>query len=99
MVSSADNPFRGMIQPIDELARKLAAGLPEALSGLRGDLESHFRAVLQGQLAKLDLTSRSEFTVQTKVLERARARVEQLEQRVLALEARISQEPHRPQTG
>jgi hypothetical protein len=79
------NPF----PPIDELASRLAAGLPEAMGSLRRDLENHFRAVLQGQLERLDLTSRTEFSVQSKVLERARTKVEQLEARVSALELRI----------
>jgi ubiquinone biosynthesis accessory factor UbiK len=82
-------PLSTIFPPIEELAHKLAAGLPEAMGSLRRDLESHFRAVLQGQLARLDLASRTEFSVQTKVLERARTKVEQLEARVSALELRI----------
>ena len=48
---------------IEDLARRLAAGLPAALGTMRSDLESNFRAVLQGAVGKLDLTSRSEFDV------------------------------------
>jgi BMFP domain-containing protein YqiC len=74
---------------IDEIARKLVEGLPEAARTMRRDLESNFRAVLQSNLGKLDLTTRSEFEVQTKVLERTRALVAQLEQRILVLEQRL----------
>jgi BMFP domain-containing protein YqiC len=74
---------------IDDIARKLAAGLPEAARTMRRDLESNFRAVLQSNLGKLDLTTRSEFEVQTRVLERTRALVEQLEQRVKLLEEQL----------
>ena len=76
---------------IDEIARRLVEGLPEAARTMRRDLESNFRAVLQSSLGKLDLTTRSEFEIQTKVLERTRAMVEQLEQRIAVLEQRLKQ--------
>jgi ubiquinone biosynthesis accessory factor UbiK len=76
---------------VDDIARRLAEGLPDSVRTLRRDLESNFRTVLQSSLGKLDLTTRSEFEVQTKVLARSRAMVEQLERRVAALEERIRQ--------
>ena len=54
---------------IDDIARRLFAGLPEAARTMRRDIESNFRAVLQSSLGKLDLTTREEFEVQSKVLE------------------------------
>lgn len=75
----------------DDIARRLFAGLPEAAKSMRRDIESNFRAVLQSSLGKLDLTTREEFDVQTRVLERTRARIEQLEQRIATLEARLGE--------
>ncbi len=74
---------------IDDIARRLFEGLPESARILRRDVESNFRAVLQASLGKLDLTTRSEFDVQARVLERTRSQVEQLEQRIAAMERRI----------
>jgi BMFP domain-containing protein YqiC len=74
---------------IDDIAKKLFEGLPEAARTMRRDIESNFRAVLQANLSKLDLTPRSEFEVQSKLLERTRARLEQLELRVATLEKRV----------
>jgi BMFP domain-containing protein YqiC len=74
---------------IEDLVRRFAAGLPAALGTMRQDLEANFRATLQGAASKLDLTSRSEFDVQAKVLERSRERIAQLEARLSALEARL----------
>jgi ubiquinone biosynthesis accessory factor UbiK len=74
---------------IDDIARRLVEGLPESARTMRRDLESNFRAVLQSALGKLDLTTRQEFEVQTKVLERTRSLIEKLEQRVAALEDRL----------
>jgi BMFP domain-containing protein YqiC len=74
---------------IEDIARRLFEGLPEAARTMRRDIETNFRAVLQSSLGKLDLTTREEFEVQTKVLERTRARIEQLEQRIVTLEKRL----------
>ena len=74
---------------LDELARRFIAGLPAAVSGMRAELEATFRAVLQGTAGRFDLTSRSEFDVQAKVLERARARITELEARMAQLEQRL----------
>ena len=76
---------------IEELARRLFEGLPEAARVMRRDIESNFRAVLQSSLGKLDLTTREEFEVQTKVLERTRVRIGELELRIVALEQRITE--------
>ena len=74
---------------LDELARRFIAGLPAAVSGMRTELEANFRAALQGAAGRFDLTSRSEFDVQAKVLERARARISELEARLAKLEQRL----------
>ncbi|HTP39650.1 MAG TPA: accessory factor UbiK family protein [Steroidobacteraceae bacterium] len=74
---------------IEDLARRLAESIPAAAAGLRQDLERNFRAILQATLGKLDLNTRSEFEVHTRLLERTRLRLEQLEARVRELEARL----------
>jgi len=71
---------------IDEMVRGLLAKLPQAARHMQADLEENFRAVLRGGLSRLDLVSRDEFDIQTKVLERTRARLEALEARVKELE-------------
>ena len=70
---------------IDEIARRLMDNLPPALRATQRDLESNFRAVLRASLGKLDLVTRDEFDVQSRVLERTRARLEALEARVRAM--------------
>ena len=75
---------------IDEIARKLRESLPPAIHTVQKDLENNFRAVLRSTLGKLDVVTREEFDTQTKVLERTRARLEQLEARVQALEGGAS---------
>ena len=54
---------------------------------MQQDLETNFRAVLRSSLGKLDLVTRDEFDTQSKVLERTRARLEALEDKVKELES------------
>ena len=55
----------------------------------RNEIESQFKALLQSGFSKLDLVSREEFDSQMVVLARTRARLESLEAKVAALEARL----------
>jgi BMFP domain-containing protein YqiC len=71
---------------IDEIARRLLEKVPPGVRAVQRDLESNFRAVLRASLSKLDLVSRDEFDAQMRVLERTRARLEELERRVAGME-------------
>ena len=51
------------------------------------DLEKNLKALMSQGFAKLDLLTREEFDVQSEVLARTRAKLEQLEARVAELEA------------
>jgi len=52
----------------------------------KAEIESQFKALLQGALSKLDVVSREEFDAQMAVLARTRARLEALELRLTELE-------------
>ncbi len=71
---------------VNEIAKRLLESLPAAVRGAQADLENNFRVVLRHTLGKLDLVTREEFDVQTKVLERTRARLAVLEARLAELE-------------
>ena len=71
---------------VDALIRRLTEDLPASLRAFRTDLESHAGRVLRDATRRLDLVSREEFDAQSKVLERSRALIEQLEARVKAME-------------
>jgi ubiquinone biosynthesis accessory factor UbiK len=71
---------------IDDLARRLGGSLPESLRSLREDLEQNFKATLQSALGRLDLVTREEFDLRADMLEHARVRLADLEQRLEALE-------------
>jgi len=64
--------------------------VPESLRAFGRDLESNFKAVLQAQLAKLDLVTRQDFDVQAAILERTREKLTALEGRLKDLEAKLA---------
>ena len=73
---------------IDQIARKLAESVPAGLRSMRDELEQNFRSVLRSSLGKLDLVTREEFEVQQMVLARTREKLEALEERLQAMEAK-----------
>ncbi|SAK84022.1 accessory factor UbiK family protein [Caballeronia ptereochthonis] len=54
------------------------------------DVERNMKAMLAQGFSKLDLVTREEFDTQTQVLVRTRARLEELEKRVVQLEQRLA---------
>jgi len=77
---------------LDDLAKTLASALPPGLREMQHEMEKNFRAVLQGFFSRMDLVTREEFEVQTEVLARTRAMVEELEKQVAAMEEKLSTE-------
>jgi BMFP domain-containing protein YqiC len=70
---------------LDELQDRVSALIRQTPAA---DLQKNLKALLQQQFARLDLVTREEFDTQSKVLARARARLEELEQRIAELERR-----------
>ncbi|AIJ08675.1 MULTISPECIES: ubiquinone biosynthesis accessory factor UbiK [Edwardsiella] len=81
-----------MIDPkkIEQIARQVHQSMPKGLREFGDDMEKRVRQILQQQLSRLDLVNREDFEIQTQVLLRTREKLALLEQRVAALEARLS---------
>lgn len=71
---------------IDDLARQISNSIPAGVKGLQQDVEKNINTLLQGAFARLDLVTREEFDVQTKVLARTREKLQALETLVTELE-------------
>lgn len=84
------------LKTLDEITRKLADSLPRDWKKTGEDVESRFRQVLEGQLARLDLVTREEFEIQKRVLERSREKLEQLEQKLDQAEAQAPDRSSNP---
>jgi hypothetical protein len=74
----------------DDLAR-VANGAVGALSGVRSDIEARLRDRLERVLAGMDLVSREEFEAVKAMAAKARAEQEELLQRIVALESRLTE--------
>ena len=70
---------------LDELNKKVSELI--AASPAK-DIEKNLRALLSSAFSRLDLVTREEFDVQQEVLGRTRDKLQQMEARVAALEAR-----------
>lgn len=60
--------------------------LPPDIGELGQDLRHNLSSVIKESLSRMDLVTREEFDIQTKVLARTRQRLEDLEKQVIELE-------------
>ncbi len=74
---------------LDNLVRQVMQRLPGSDSRLVDDLEKNLRAAMYGVFSRMDLVTREEFDLQTELLARSRAKLEQLEQQIAELEAQL----------
>lgn len=72
---------RGLLEELNERINAALRNSPAA------DLERNVRALMGGWFERLDLVAREDFEVQRKLLERAQARLQDLEARIARLEA------------
>ncbi|KTC86374.1 ubiquinone biosynthesis accessory factor UbiK [Legionella brunensis] len=73
---------------LDDLAKKLFATLPTSLQNFEKDIQQKFKEVLQTAFSRLDLVTREEFDVQTKVLARTREKLDDLQTQIEKLLAK-----------
>ena len=76
---------------IDEFAESLSRLLPPGIDTLKNDFERNARAALQSVLAKMELVTREDFDIQSRLLERTREKLDQLEKRLTQLEIRVAE--------
>lgn len=89
-LEAAMNPNPKFPNPtfINDLVGKLGEVLKQSPAK---DIEQNLRAGVTSMLGKLEMVNREEFDVQTEVLARTRARLEQLEARLAELEKQRDQ--------
>ncbi len=76
-------------QSIKRLSDKINQLLPPGLQQIKGDFDARLKTLLQQQLSALELVSREEFDIQARVLQRTRAKLEDLEQKLKQLEQKL----------
>jgi hypothetical protein len=70
---------------IDQFVSAVTRVLPEGPKGV----EKNLRAAMQGVFDRMKLVSREELEVQEQVLQRTRARLQELEKRITELEEKL----------
>lgn len=71
---------------VNRIVELMGERLPEGVAELGQDLRHNLAAVVKESLAKMDLVTREEFEIQSRILARTRQRLEKLEQQLLELE-------------
>lgn len=71
---------------LNTLSSRLSTVWPETPGLLKKDIEKNIHSVLEGVFDRLDLVTREEFEIQSRVLARCRERISALEKRVSTLE-------------
>ncbi|MFB3101010.1 MAG: accessory factor UbiK family protein [Gammaproteobacteria bacterium] len=60
--------------------------IPNDMTRFREDVEKNLKSTIQATFSKFDLVSREEFDIQTELLSRTRALVEELEKKISDME-------------
>lgn len=76
-------------QIVNRVSEQLSQILPPGVRQLRGDIEENIKVVLREALARMELVTREEFDVQSALLSRTRSRLEAVEKELKALEQRV----------
>lgn len=71
---------------INTLTRKLSSILPDSVKLMQQDIENNIRSVLEAAFSKMNLVSREEFDVQSRLLTRTLEQLRELEKKVSELE-------------
>jgi ubiquinone biosynthesis accessory factor UbiK len=80
---------------LKHLAEQLSEHLPSHLGTLKQDFEKNCQRVLHHAFNKLDLVTREEFDLQTKVLHRTRKKLDEMEVYIKELETRLKGKRHK----
>ena len=78
-------------QTINRLSDKINQLLPPGMQQVKSDFDARLKTLLQQQLAQLEFVSREEFDIQARVLQRTRAKLEALEEKLRHLEQTLTQ--------
>ena len=73
-------------QTINRLSDRINSLLPPGLQQVKTDFDAKLKTLLQQQLAEFEFVSREEFDIQSRVLQRTRAKLEALEDKLNQLE-------------
>lgn len=71
---------------LEEIVKQVLDKLPSDIGKIQEDIGKNLKSALQATFSRLDLVSREEFDIQSELLSRTRALVEELEKKIDTLE-------------
>ena len=77
-------------QALDEIVQKISSAIPDDLKTAKENIEKNARTAAEGLFQRLDLVTREEFDVQSKMLSKSQQRIKELELQVRELEQKLS---------
>lgn len=78
---------------VNRIVELVSERLPPELGEMGHDLRHNLSTLIKESLGKMDVVTREEFDVQSKVLARTRQKLEDLEQQLIALEQSNTNKP------
>jgi len=73
---------------VEQFLEQLSRAMPKDLAAMQTGMKRQWRTALSATFAKMDLVTREQFDVQSKLLSRTRQRLEQMKARLDRLENR-----------
>lgn len=77
------------IPEIDKLIQSVLENLPTKVGPFGDELQDYLRQAMTTALKKMDLVTRHEFDIQSAVLQRTRAKIDEMEKVIKQLEAHL----------
>ena len=77
------------IPEIDKLIQSVLENLPTKVGPFGDELQDYLRQAMTSALKKMDLVTRHEFDIQSAVLQRTRAKIDEMEKVIKQLESHL----------
>jgi ubiquinone biosynthesis accessory factor UbiK len=78
-------------EKIEAILSDVSNALPEDLQLFKKDIEKNLRATLNATFSKMELVTREEFDIQTSSLQRTRAQLDALQEKLSTLEKQLDE--------
>lgn len=76
---------------IEAILSDVSNALPEDVQFLKKDIEKNLRATLNAAFSRMELVTREEFDIQTALLQRTRAQLDKLQEKLSELEKQLDE--------
>lgn len=81
-------------EKIEDILSDVSNALPEDIQNFKQEIENNLRATLNATFSKMELVTREEFDIQTALLQRTRAQLDDLQKKTSELESALSDKPN-----